>query len=1006
MWRRLLYALFAGWVVSHSASAAPMGAPLIRRFYPSELGSAPEFFGLVVSADGLVYASGRGGLFEFDGQSWRNLTAGQGYCGAALKDSSENIYVGGNGKLFRLEPTPTGGWSRRDVLDPLGLPRSPSAPFFFAQRNPEDLSLWFSALGRLVRVDVRGDVGVISEAGLARLIPWDGRLLVRSTGATVSLGWAGNGRVEPLEAAEAAELEGIVAAASGPNGETMAFQVRGLRQFKGVRPVGPWRPIPELDPENVVICALRLDDERVVVGTQRGQALVLSNEGDWVETWTELDGLTGGGIRALRRDGQGGLWMATDNGLARVQVDSPLRAISLRRGLRSPVFRMCRHQGRLWAGTSTGAWRQNEAGLFELQHSLPVSVRGFCRDGDSLIVSGRSLVVLRPDGTTVALAVPTDFAGLGDPVIDPSGQVMVVGTIGAVLQFRREGDTWVRAANLPDLTGGYVDLVFAPDGGLWMLNLRTRVLRIPWQSGSGPTGPPESVPSPEPGAAYEPEFHLDVWRGQVVVGSRAGLHRWNASAQRWEQADDLGPRARQPLSKIRATADGALWAVTGLSDETAQDKEAWRATISEREGSGRLAEVKDFQVVALRPHSATDLYADDGKHLILYGEGPIGILEAERPAGPLRIPPPVRIRRLAAAGVVRWEGGNSESRPTLALPAGERDVIVEISAPWYPVDSLGRSTLSFRTRLVGQSDAWTHWGNDLKREFSNLAPGTYRFEAQANVVQSAGPAGIGTLVFTVPAFWWETLWARVGFGLAALALVALAMRYFSQRLLRRKVEALEREARVEQERLRIARDMHDDLGSSLANIVVGTQRLKGECRTPRGEELAERIHRSAIEVMGAARDIIWAVNPQNDSLDTLAEYLSNWVHQALSDGGVDCRLDIQYDLPEVSISGPVRNGLLLATKEACHNVLKHSRARRTRYSICLEGQEAVFALTDDGSGVGSGKTPIPGSGVGLRSMHARLISIGGSASISNLGSGGTAVIFRLPVATPPSRRAG
>lgn len=998
MFRIFLCALGAGLLLSVPAPASPgsPGAPFIRRFTPEEIGSAPQFFGLAVSADGLLYASGQGGLLEFDGQTWRILTAGQGYLAGNLSDDQGRIYVGGIAKILRLEPNAAGGWTPRDVIAPLGLSPVGSSPFFYAQQDPLDRSLWFSAINRLVRVDANGQASVVREGAFTRLIPWAGRLLLRASGNQVSLGWANAGKIELLEPDAAEALEGVITAVAGSATETLALRPREFRRFTGLRPVEGWRPIPTVDRDNVVLCALKLDDERVVLGTQRGTAIVLSDSGELIETWTEADGLTGGGIRAMRRDGQGGLWLATDSGLARVQIDSQERHISPDRGLRPPVLAIHRHLGRLWAGTAAGAWRQNDDGIFERQPSLPAAVWGFCSDGNDLILAGRTLAVLHPNGANTRLPVPDGFAALGHPEIDPGGQILVVPTSGAVLQYRRGDEYWVPGPKIPGLSGSAFDLQFAPDGALWVADSRTRVLRLPWKKGEGPAGLPLDIPLPEQRSADPEDLRFGVWREQLWLVSNAGLHRWNPAAGELQRAEELGPFARGRLTSIATASDGTLWAFSTMGSDPSHSNRAWRV-IADLAGSRRSIEVTEYSTALVMPKTAYGIYADDREHLFTYGEGPVGVVDADGIRGPVRIPPPVRIRRLQTGKGNAFEGGARDFNLPIQLPLGERAVTLEFATPWFPTNSLGQSSLTFRSRLLGDHETWSPWSHDRKRSFTNLPPGTYRFEAQASLTRSAGTAPIGALTFVVLPYWWETLTARLSFALAGIALVAAVVRLLAQQRLRRKVVVLERAARIENERLRIARDMHDDLGSSLAHIAVNAQRLRSEATSTRVEEIAEHIRQSAVEVMSSARDIIWSVNPQSDTLDALSDYLSNWVHRTLGDAGIECRLDVQHDLPDCVVFGPVRNSLLLATKEATHNLVKHAQARSALYRIRLEAEVVTFTLSDEGRGLADRPKSAPGGGMGLSSMLARLQSIGGSATIKGLESGGTAVTFRLPL---------
>lgn len=995
--RLLRLAVFGGLLAATPRLPAELpGSPFIRRFAPEEIGGGPQCFGILVSNDGLVYAGTQGGLLEFDGQTWRNLTGNLGYMAAVTTDAQRRLHVGANGKLFRLEPTPHAGWKLVDVAEPLRLSRQGSSPFFFSQTDPQDRSLWFSSVNRLVRVTPEGVASLVYEGGVVRLIRWEDRLLLRASTGQALFGWARQGAVEPLAAEEATALEGIATAAAWGEGRTLALRAREFRIFRGRKPQTDWQPVPGLDPDNVVLSALPLPDGRMLLGTQRGAVLTLNARAELQEVWTEADGLTGGGVRAMTRDTQGGVWLATDNGLARVQVDSPMRHFGPERGPKPPIMAMVRHGGRLWAGNAAGAWRQNDEGVFERQRHLPAAVWGFCRDGEDLIVAGRSLVLVRPDGSTERLEAPEGFAALGHPEIEAGGQIMLVPTSGSVLMYRRLEGRWRRGPDLPGVSGSIFDLAFGPQGALWLADSRTKVLRVPWQEGVGPAGPAETVALPDRSEIGPPNLNFTVWRDHLLVACNAGIYRWNAAERKMVRADELGPMAAERQTHVLATGDGGLWVFGSVGESPMLTHLARRVTAVAEGGSVRY-DVRDFATALLMPGMTYGVFADGRDQLCLFGEGPVGVLVADGGSGPVRVPPTVRIRRLLTPEGTVYEGGLRSTEEPLSLPAGQRSMTLEYAAPWFPTNSLGRSSLEFRSRLVGGHDEWSAWSTLRRREFTNLAPGTYRFEAQARLALSAGDAPIGHLTLVVPAFWWETVAARIGFITAGAILVAWVVRSLERLRLRRRIKVLEQWARVENERLRIARDMHDDLGSSLAHIAVSAQRLREEPPGARAQELAGHISTAARQVMGSARDIIWSVTPQHDTLDALADYLATWVHRACSDAGIECSLDLPNDLPGLTIPGPVRHTVLNVTKEALQNVLKHAQARRVEFLVRLQGNNAVFILSDDGQGLSTPTLKSPGTGLGMDNMEARMRSVGGRVELQSETGCGTTVKYVLPL---------
>jgi signal transduction histidine kinase len=225
--------------------------------------------------------------------------------------------------------------------------------------------------------------------------------------------------------------------------------------------------------------------------------------------------------------------------------------------------------------------------------------------------------------------------------------------------------------------------------------------------------------------------------------------------------------------------------------------------------------------------------------------------------------------------------------------------------------------------------------------------------------------------------------------------------------MRRKVERLERQRAIERERARIAKDIHDDLGASLTRITLLSQSARSDLDNPaQAAANLDRIYRTAREVTRAMDEIVWAVNPQHDSLDSLASYLGRYAQDFLGAANVRCRLDFPVYLPAWPLSAEVRHNLFLAFKEALHNVVKHAAASEVRLSLALP--ESVFSLgvEDNGAGFAANSGALerppeparPGRGHGITNMRRRLAEIGGSCEIQSAPGQGTRIHFVVPVA--------
>jgi len=205
---------------------------------------------------------------------------------------------------------------------------------------------------------------------------------------------------------------------------------------------------------------------------------------------------------------------------------------------------------------------------------------------------------------------------------------------------------------------------------------------------------------------------------------------------------------------------------------------------------------------------------------------------------------------------------------------------------------------------------------------------------------------------------------------------------------------------LEQERARIARDLHDDIGAGLTEIAMQSSLVSRDI-DPNTSAAAlhriDRVRQSASELTRNIDEIVWALNPANDTLDRFVSYLSHATTQFLSAAGLAVRFDIPAVLPATVLSGKVRHYLFLVLREALNNVVKYAHADMVRIGIQVADGELSFVVEDNGCGFKPEAVGADGTHEGLASMRDRLKEIGGQFCLtSNLGIG-TRVEFSVPL---------
>lgn len=276
---------------------------------------------------------------------------------------------------------------------------------------------------------------------------------------------------------------------------------------------------------------------------------------------------------------------------------------------------------------------------------------------------------------------------------------------------------------------------------------------------------------------------------------------------------------------------------------------------------------------------------------------------------------------------------------------------------------------------------------------ANLAP----FELWLNDAK-------GIVVLEQPPWW--TL-RRAITAMAALA-GALGATFIWVALLRRKVESrtvqlqkeieerqlVERHHAIEQERTRVAQDLHDELGAGLTEVsmlgsLANTPAIPPETKARYLEQLTQM----ARSLVTSLDEIVWAVNPHYDSAASLVSYYSLFAQRFLNLAGIACRLRVGDNIPEYPLDSKVRHGVFCAFKEALNNVIRHSGATEVQLVFEVVGEQLVLSVLDNGRGVESGSRQ-PGKD-GLAGLRQRMQQLGGDCQITSLPGQGTKVEFRL-----------
>ncbi len=1001
-------------LVGGATAADPTPAVRLRNWDVDAGLPSPRAFAVAQTPDGYVWVGTYAGLCRFDGAAFTVFTPRESLAigdaaVTALAVDSQGVLWGGTerGYLFIRRP---------DGFESVAVPEAAGLLIKAICFHP-DGTVWLAARGAALAVRDNHTQVFGPADGLASS---DVRQLVLDGSGTP---WAlAGGRVHRFVdgrwhqvAPEGAPPNGMTAiAASRSGGVWCAERAATLPEGRASRvfrvtaealtaepELGDW----PINPDRSRIEVLGEDDQgRLWCGTRGGGMHCREPDGRW---WTAGKGtsLARADAIAFATDQQGSVWIGTrSNGLYKADR-VPVQPIPLPQGLEDHVITTVasRKDGSLWAGTDGGgvvSWHGGEVRVFSQEHGLPsrwVTAVATSASGRLYAATLAGVAVFEHDR----------FAKL--PVRDRAGPIMCgcllpegesavwVGTQESTVRVDENGPVELRRADgerLPTMCLARDDagrlLALGRDHAIYEFVPTTDEAEV---EGSPVQGVFEElvVEAAEPFTGSR--MIASDGSGGIWVGSYgSGLARIaDGRLQRWSQQADRIPSSHV-LSLV--SAGGAIWvgAENGIygcpvadfaRSSPGQPVAVWR--ITQAEGLPEKVCTAAGQPAAC--------VAADGRVWMGNGRSLAGFLPNEAMI-PLHVFPP-RVERVLADGVdVPFA---SQAAPL--IPVGTRRVEVRVTSP----NTVAPQQLDFRHRLDGFDDDWVALEDRRVISYTGLPPGGYDL-----LVEVRGPNGSWqTMADALPIRILPRFWQRRDVQAAAVGglvcLVAAAGWAGERRRSQRRLERLRIEQARDQERQRIARDIHDDIGSGLTEIVMLSHlagRGPGDSDTPavlgQIEDRARRLTRSMDEV-------VWAINPRNDSLEGFITYFHRWAQAFLSNAGIRVRWDLPLDSVESPLSAEVRHELLLACKEAVTNVVKHSAAAEVRIRCRAEADGLEILIQDDGRGFAADAAA---RGHGLENLRARLAAVGGRCEIRATEGQGTLVRFEVAADRTPAGHSG
>lgn len=336
--------------------------------------------------------------------------------------------------------------------------------------------------------------------------------------------------------------------------------------------------------------------------------------------------------------------------------------------------------------------------------------------------------------------------------------------------------------------------------------------------------------------------------------------------------------------------------------------------------------------------------------------------------------------------------GGATDISTNTFSFNENNFRFSVTAPCF----INAGSIRYNFLLENESSKWEQQSSENFYSINNLSPGKYTLNVTVNYPGKIYPDKKIAWSFIIRSPLWKRWWFIV-LGILTVGFIfwRLVRAYYQRKLAAQKAES-EKQQLVERERNRISRDIHDDLGSGLTKIAILSEVAKKQLPEPvKAKEQLEKISVSSRELVDSLQDIIWVLNPRNDTLESLAAYIREYALKYFEPLAVKMQFMYPEDFSKQPLSEEKRRNVFLTVKESLHNIAKHAWCNEVVISIKQSQHQFEISINDDGKGFDPDKARIFANG--LKNMQNRIEQVGGIFSIQSEPGNGTLTVMTIPV---------
>jgi two-component sensor histidine kinase len=708
-----------------------------------------------------------------------------------------------------------------------------------------------------------------------------------------------------------------------------------------------------------------LPDGSIILATLQGGVMHIGRDGSLKRIINKKVGLQDDMVYYTYVDQSGALWVCLNSGLSRIDILSPLRWFDERMGLEGMVMTMDYFNNTLYVGTTVGLFKlinmdENNTYRFELVSETLLYIT-VLSSVDSLLIIGTTIglytlnhsndIQLLRYGNIVNIHHSKRIENLFYIIID-----------NKIFQYKIIDGSILLINESARLNWSITDICEDDYGRLWVATKSHGVFRLYWTE--IPTSQTSSTPHVESlGLPSQNELNqtgLFRLRNKIIVTATNGLFAYDDVTKQYYPELIVGKDYYESEKQVNLAVEdeqGDIWITSRRHKHQLRRIDNNRYMRSE----GYLIKINMNQVNFIYPASDNTIWFGGSSGLIRYEKE--HLYEHRKPST-------ARIRSVTIFNDSLIYGGFTDSQNILIrIPYKNNKIHFRFSIPSFDSPLLNK----YQVKLDPLDTEWSRLMEEPFKEYTNLPKGRYIFRVRGyDVYENISDEAFFEFHILPP--WYRTWWAY------SLYIFLICTTLFGLHKYHLK-SALE----IEHTRMRIARDLHDDIGSNLSSIALMLDMISGKSEIYSDDRyrLIE-IGDATREIIESLRDVVWVINPEHDKLATLTDRLKNIALSMLQ--RIEHTFDIRIDKLTEPLSMDFKRNVIFIFKEALNNIVRHSGAEKVLIRITESDGIFSLAILDNGNGFNTGEDY---KGNGLKNMHYRALEIDGKLTVESIPYRGT-----------------